>query len=319
MWFVVWAWIGPSDWDGTPLSRRPQQLQAAWSTHQHLSAAIWCASWGRKNNMHSTSLQQADPIAILILVAANGFTHDIAPVACLLSRDPDLWSYLSQGYMNSVGCSWLHAASALGHAGRVKFLCAVGSPVNAPATDRSISPLHLAVQHGHAAIVSQLLASGADVRARSCLGQTVLHVLAACPILLAPTMIDMLCAAGADVNATDAAGLSPLHCFFEGPNKRDHDLLRCFLRNGCCAASRDPLGRSPLHTMIRFWMRRGDPYRGWLDDDCAASNIALLIKHGADVNARDNADYTPLSYALRNSGVVGRLPAALLSSGASLD
>ena len=63
-----------------------------------------------------------DPLVILILVAANGYAADLAPVACCLSRDPDLWGYLSNTALGTNQRSWLEAAAALGHRRRAGAL-----------------------------------------------------------------------------------------------------------------------------------------------------------------------------------------------------
>ena len=73
-----------------------------------------------------------DPVTILILVCANGYTADVASCASRLSKDRDLWSYLCSPKAKG-GSHWLAAAAAaaLGHVDRVRFLIDVGAPLEA--------------------------------------------------------------------------------------------------------------------------------------------------------------------------------------------
>lgn len=72
------------------------------------------------------------------------------------------------------------------------------------------TPLHLAAFFGHAKVVEQLLAHGADVAARSTnpTANTPLHSALAANQKIAA---GLLLGHGADVNAADAAGWRPLH------------------------------------------------------------------------------------------------------------
>ena len=68
------------------------------------------------------------------------------------------------------------------------------------------------------------------------------------------------------------------------------EIVRELLDLGASACSADNMGRTPLHLVAR------SKYYPWLDDDrvCVAQ---LLLKHGADVNSRDEDNLTPLHVA----------------------
>ena len=74
-----------------------------------------------------------------------------------LPRHPDLWGYLVEARVGPHQQSWLHAASALGHVERIRFLCGVGADVEAT-NAAGDPPFSLA---GTASVVKALLAAGA--------------------------------------------------------------------------------------------------------------------------------------------------------------
>jgi len=127
----------------------------------------------------------------------------------------------------SKGSTPLHAAASHGHAVVAEKLLAAGADVEAR-DEKGLTPLLLAavnghaagcggstlgggaagaVVGGHAAVVEQLLAAGADREVTSKSGRTALHQAA---MMGRAAQAETLLAAGADTEATDQDGLTPL-------------------------------------------------------------------------------------------------------------
>jgi ankyrin repeat protein len=135
----------------------------------------------------------------------------------------------------------IYEASAAGEVERVERLLAESSPVNGHSPD-GWTPLHLAAFFGHAKIAEMLLASDADVAARSknSNGNTPLHAaLAGNHKFVAGLLIGQ----GADVNAPDAAGWRPLHLAAANNNL---DALKALIAQGADVTASNHDGQTPL-------------------------------------------------------------------------
>ena len=167
----------------------------------------------------------------------------------------------------------------------VTQLIAAGADVNTTGrTDMSV--LHFATEQEDAAITEALLAAGADVECRDGFGDTPLHCAstACCRVLIA---------AGADVHAVNSVGWTPLHA---GAGRGKADVLAQLVAAGADVNKRDCQGGyTPLH-----WTTIGN----------YAAAAECLMAAGADVHAVDRHGETPLEAARRN----GRDACALLSS-----
>ncbi len=167
-----------------------------------------------------------------------------------------------------IGETPLHIAAAQGHLEVAELLLSEGAAVDARTTD-GLTPLHAAAYGGNEEVVTSLLARGADVDAEDVDGWTPLHEAAfnnhreAARILLE---------GGARQDVYTAAGLGD-PALVESYLKADPDLLR----------STDRLLKwTPLH---------------WAANAGDERVVALLLNQGADVNARDFRDWTPLRLA----------------------
>ena len=137
------------------------------------------------------------------------------------------------------------------------------------------TPLHLAAW-AKAALPSILIANGADVHAKDKNDLTPLHFAAE---KNATETAALLLKNGADVNAKNNDGsTTPLHwAAYNGRNRNSGAPAE--KRRGCPCENKD--GYTPLHLAA---------YNN------ATETAALLLKNGADVNAKSNEDATPLDY-----------------------
>lgn len=245
------------------------------------------------------------------------------------------------------GESALHAAAgASTNPGVLVALLETGAEVNARDTAGATS-LHRAAGAGaSAAVVEVLLGAGADVAARDTAGNTPLHRAATGR---SATNVDLLLAAGADVHARDHGGNTPLHilAMARATTSRRHagPVAAALVRAGADMIARNDEGRTPLqaafslghaHVVDELLELGADPEpRGTPEWDggpttcklgvgdflhsATAETLEECIDSGADVNARDPVDRTPLHYL----AVAERSPPALVGmladAGADID
>ena len=222
--------------------------------------------------------------------------------------------------------SALHMASATGQVDTVKFLIQEGANVNI-VNEASQTPLHYAAWNGHVEVIVILIENGAYVSgSESGLGDKVPlcaaakggHIKAAevllthgadinaggidkyTPLGTAVSnrqveMVKYLLSKGADVNARAIYGCTPL---YTAVSKRNMELARLLLEHGASTDFKCN-GRTALTTSV-------------FNDD--AEMTEMLLSFGADVNAKDDHENTPLyiSYQ-RNNVEIGRI---LLADGA---
>ncbi len=109
------------------------------------------------------------------------------------------------------------------------------------AYDRCMTPLMLAAQNGHAGMVRELLARGADANATTASRWTALMSAA---LAEEASIARDLIARGAEVNLQDAEGNSALHVAI-GPSPASEAAARELVGAGCLIDLRDKEGRTP--------------------------------------------------------------------------
>lgn len=168
----------------------------------------------------------------------------------------------------------LFTASAKGDLAGVRDLLEKGADVNAR-TDMGETSLHLASSEG---VASVLIEHGADVNARDTeYGMTPLFNQR---IAVARLLVEK----GADVNSRSKKGVTPLMwaVYWDAMDK-----ARFLVEKGADVNSRDEHMRTSLHVAAN-----------WNKKELAD----FLLSRGADVNARDASGWTPLHWAAFEGG-----------------
>ena len=223
----------------------------------------------------------------------------------------------------SIDADWFRAEDM---AGAASFLLRHGADVNVRDSEFS-TPLHKATLKTHVELVQLLLESGANVDARNRKGRTPLHV------VLDITdkeqehgdIIRLLLERGANVNARDNAGATPLllaasrgnACITQillehgaHPNMKNNDgktalhlaiecrsceMAQILLENNAQPNVVNKDGQTPLHAVL---LER--PFYFGCDPEIfIASFVRLLLECGANVNAQDKYNTTPLLLAVK--------------------
>ena len=231
----------------------------------------------------------------LHFAAAEGHA---ALVALLLAHTADA------GAADAFGSTPLFYAARYGHIDAVRAFLDAGVLAGAPCTSDGEAALHAAGSSGVAAL---LLERGADAHAADGEGRTPLHRLVECGGDAAT--LEVLLAAGADVNAADEHGKTPLHIAASShKNPESAAAVRVLLAAGAHleAVSSGLFSCRPLHGAASM---------------ANLGALRELLRHGADVHARDGngetalhrACWTPLCFE-NKPGVIK----ALLDAGADV-
>lgn len=188
-----------------------------------------------------------------------------------------------------MGGTALLAATWTGNPALVSLLLAHGADVNMRHRETAATPLYYAVITSKPEIARLLLDAGADVLVRYKNEQTALHLAAA---RTSVSIIEMLLSSHAPLAAVNVDGNSPLN---ESVLHNQPAALHCLLQHGANVNQvRAVDGRTLMHQACM----KG--YRGL---------IPILLQAGADREAKDRFGQTPLDLALayKNSPVIPEL------------
>ncbi len=165
-----------------------------------------------------------------------------------------------------------------------QFLLERGADVNL--TDEfHQTPLLRAIRQLRYDLARLLIQHGADVKVEDDEGQSPLHLLIRWGDFHAGEVpfAQLLLERGADVNATDKNHETPL---LRAMRQGDSSMTQFLLQNGADDKVEDNEGKAPLHVLSASF----HPMPKF---------VRLLLERGADVNAKDKNDATPLLLAIR--------------------
>ena len=182
------------------------------------------------------------------------------------------------------GDTWLHYA-VHGNSSKDVLQTAIdlGADVNAKGNENKTA-LMWASQKGNIDAMNVLISAGADQTIESISGKKWLHyaVHGNCSKEVLQTVIDL----GADVNATNNSNITPL---MWASRKSNVDAMNVLVSAGANQTIQDVNGDKWLHHAVH--------------GNCSKEVLQTVIDLGANVNATNNSNITPLMWASRKSNV----------------
>ncbi len=171
----------------------------------------------------------------------------------------------------------IHVAVRAGDLEQVKSLITDMPSLVDKIEGRNFRPIHFAADRDEIAIMTYLINAGADLNAGDADGDTPLHWAVLQGHVNA---VKLLLDHGAEINKVNLNEITPLHF---AAQRLNFDLVELLVQRGADLEIANDYGRTPL-----LWTTRegGD-----------LQMARLLLRLGADVNARDRFDATPLNLA----------------------
>jgi ankyrin repeat protein len=231
----------------------------------------------------------------------------------------------------------LNVAASLGETERVKELLVKDTDVDIKDGD-GMTALHYAVDKGHKEVAELLIAAGADLNTQDNYGKAPLHYAAA---QFAEEICEALIAAGADVNLRDNLGFTPLDYSWsfgiieDSGGKTSSELraeesihgaveqgniewIKQHLVNGADVNDVNDFGRTALHYINNIRVRdEVGFYHPAASAEMTVIVFNILMDEGADLNAKDIDNSTPLHFA----SYIGQYNVAklLITNGANIN
>ncbi|KAF6793448.1 37s ribosomal protein rsm22 [Colletotrichum musicola] len=202
---------------------------------------------------------------------AAGTRGNVETVRLLLDQGADIRK------CSKDGSTPLSIAAWEGHVPIVELLLERGALTLATGTDGA-TPLWAAAGRGNVEVALLLLRHGSDIQAKTRDGDMALHAAAQQGYA---KMVELLLDRGADIESTRKGGAMPL--MVAAVNGRD-DIVAMLLERGAALEPKDENGHTAILYAVCCEQKSGV--------------LGLLIDHGADMNALDHHNWTPLDFAV---------------------
>ncbi|CAD5209581.1 unnamed protein product [Bursaphelenchus xylophilus] len=163
-------------------------------------------------------------------------------VPASIRSEPPIYNHLVvKEFATEYGLTPLHLAAQSGHDALVRMLLNQGVQVDATSTTMNVIPLHLAAQQGHIAVVGMLLSrSTQQQHAKDWRGRTPLHLAAMNGHY---EMVSLLIAQGSNINVMDQNGWTGMHF----ATKAGHtNVVKLFVNSSADAQAETKEGKVPL-------------------------------------------------------------------------